>query len=133
MILLYLGLIILGSFISEQNLNKGGQMENNKKNKRNEAQAEGSAGKKEFLPSLDFSSVVLPLYMPALINLGLTVDPVSGEPKENLEMAKRLIDILDLLKDRTKGNLAPEEETFLDSCLQQLKMHYLKKANIIRS
>jgi hypothetical protein len=49
----------------------------------------------------------------------------------NLDLAHRLIDILNLLKDRTKGNLPPDEEKFLDSCLQQLRLAYLQKSKVI--
>jgi len=49
-----------------------------------------------------------------------------------LELAKRLIDILDLLGDRTKGNLESEEDKFLEEVLSQLKMTYLEKANIVK-
>jgi len=52
--------------------------------------------------------------------------------EENLDYARRLIDLLDLLKDRTKGNLQPEEENFLEAVLSQLKMHYLNKTQAIK-
>jgi len=87
--------------------------------------------KKEFLPPLDFSSIVFPFYTQALMKLGILEDP-SHPQEENLELARRLIDILDLLKDRTKGNLHPDEEKFLEGCLQQLKVHYLEKAKVIK-
>lgn len=83
------------------------------------------------LPALDFSSLVLPFYTQALIKLGMVSDPVRKKQEEDLELAKRLIDLLDLLKERTKGNLKPEEETFLTACLQQLKMGYMERAKII--
>jgi len=86
---------------------------------------------KEFLPPLDFSSIVFPFYTQALMKLGVLQDP-SQPQEENLELARRLIDILDLLKDRTKGNLEPDEEKFLEGCLQQLKVHYLEKAKVIK-
>jgi hypothetical protein len=86
----------------------------------------------EFLPPLEFSSVILLLYFPALIQLGLVEDPASGQVRENLGLAKRNIDLLDLLKDRTKGNLAPEEEKFLDGVLDQLKLAYLQKADLVK-
>lgn len=89
-------------------------------------------GEKEFVPPLEFGSIVILLYFPALIQLGLVEDPVSGEHKENLVLAKRNIDLLDLLKDRTKGNLEPEEEKFLDGVLDQLKLAYLKNADIVK-
>jgi hypothetical protein len=90
----------------------------------------GEAG--EFLPPLDFSSIVFPFYTQALVKLGLMEDPVKKATDENLDFAKRLIDLLDLLKERTRGRLQPDEETFLESCLVQLKLSYMNKANIIK-
>ena len=84
----------------------------------------------EFLPPLDFSSIILPFYSQALFKLGLLGDPANAEKEIHLGLARRLIDILDLLKDRTRGNLKPEEERFLESCLQQLRMRYLEKAKV---
>jgi Domain of unknown function (DUF1844) len=91
----------------------------------------GEHSGQEFLPPLDFSSIILPFYSQALLKLGLLGDPVEAEKEISLGLARRLIDILDLLKDRTKGNLKPEEEAFLESCLQQLRLRYLEKAKII--
>ncbi len=93
--------------------------------------APSSEGKR-FLPSLEFGSIVVLLYFPALIHLGLMDDPADGERHEDLALAKRNIDLLDLLKDRTKGNLDGEEEKFLEGVLDQLKMAYLKKADILK-
>lgn len=97
------------------------------------AQAERPDGpfREEFFPPLDFSSIVLPIFTQALLKLGLLGDQEKPEAELNVELARRMIDILDLLKDRTKGNLTPEEERFLESCLQQLKAGYLEKAKII--
>lgn len=88
---------------------------------------------KEYLPQLEFSSLVFPFYTQALIKLGMIEDPVSGQVSGNLELAKRLIDLIDLLKDRTKDNLEPEEEKFLEACLSQLKMGYLKQTNVVKT
>jgi len=92
---------------------------------------ESTEANPEFLPPLDFSSIVFPFYTQALFKLGILEDPVEPKAQGNLELSRRLIDLLDLLKDRTKGNLNPEEEKFLESCLQQLKMHYLEKAKVV--
>jgi hypothetical protein len=91
-----------------------------------------SSEDKRFLPPLEFSSIVILLYFPALIHLGLMDDPGAGERREDLTLAKRNIDLLDLLKDRTKGNLEGEEEKFLEGVLDQLKMAYLKNADILK-
>lgn len=92
----------------------------------------GADKNKEFLPPLDFSSIVYPFYTQALLKLGLLEEPVKAKTGQNLELARRLIDILDLLKERTNGNLKPEEEKFIQTCLQQLKAGYLEKSKIIR-
>jgi hypothetical protein len=93
---------------------------------------DASPDAKAFLPPLEFSSIVILLYFPALVELGLMDDPAAGEPREDLGLAKRNIDLLDLLKDRTKGNLDEEEQKFLEGVLNQLKMAYLKKAEILK-
>jgi hypothetical protein len=86
----------------------------------------------DFLPPLEFGSIVILLYFPALVQLGLVEEPTAGERRENLALAKRNIDLLDLLRDRTKGNLEDEEQKFLDGVLDQLKLAYLKKAEIVK-
>jgi hypothetical protein len=86
----------------------------------------------EIIPPLDFSSLVLPFYTQAVIKLGLAKDPLSKKEEKNLDLAKRLIDLLGLLKERTKGNLKPEEEKFIEACLHQLRTVYMEKAKIIK-
>jgi hypothetical protein len=87
---------------------------------------------KPFLPPLEFHSIVILLYLPALVELGLMDDPAGGEHHEDLDLAKRNIDLLDLLKEKTSGNLDEAEEKFLEDALSQLKMAYLKKADVIK-
>ncbi len=92
----------------------------------------GEAEGPDFLPPLDFGSIVILLYFPALVQLGLVEEPGTEERRENLPLAKRNIDLLDLLRDRTKGNLEDEEQKFLDGVLDQLKLAYLKKAELVK-
>jgi hypothetical protein len=87
----------------------------------------------EFLPTLDFGSIIFPFYTQALVKLGLIEDPLKKSVEEDLPFAKRLIDLLDLLKDRTQGHLHPDEEKFLESCLLQLKFNYMEKAKILKT
>jgi hypothetical protein len=103
-----------------------------KDNKKNQAKKEKAGNTREIIPPLDFSSLILPFYTQAIIKLGMAKDPFTNKEQMNLELVKRLIDLLDLLKERTEGNLKPEEEKFLSACLQQLKMAYMEKANIIK-
>jgi hypothetical protein len=97
------------------------------------AKNQANGENKEYLPALEFSSLVFPFYTQALIKLGMIEDPVSGQTSGNPELAKRLIDLIDFLKDRTKGNLEPDEEKFLEACLSQLKMGYLKQINVVKA
>jgi len=93
---------------------------------------DATQGGEAFLPPLKFSSLVVLLYFPALMQLGLMDDPGSGEHRENLTLARRNIDLLDLLRDKTKGNLEPQEEKFLEDALSQLKLAYLKKTERLK-
>lgn len=108
-------------------------MPQEEKNKKDQKEHEKADETMELLPPLDFSSLVLPFYMQGLIKLGIAKDPTTDKTeKENLELAKRLIELLELLKERTGDNLKPEEEKFLDACLQQLKLAYTDKAKIFK-
>ena len=100
-----------------------------KKEKETEEKTDQQA---EILPPLDFSSIFLPFFTQALIKLGAAEDPVTNKVEEHLELAKRLIDLLDLLKEKTEGNLTSEEENLLKNGLHQLKMIYMEKAKIIK-
>jgi len=102
-----------------------------KKAEKKKTEEKSTEESKEILPPLDFSSIILPFYTQALIKLGLAEDPMSDTKGENLELVKRLIDLLDLLNKRTEGNLEPEEEKLLVACIHQLKIAYMEKAKII--
>jgi Domain of unknown function (DUF1844) len=94
---------------------------------------EEQEGKKEFLPPLEFGSLVLPFFMQALIKLGEVEDPIAKTTSQNLELGKRLVDLLDLLRDRTKGNLEEEEEKFLEACLARLKLAYIERMKVVKT
>ena len=80
------------------------------------------------LPAVDFNSFLLSLSSTAFIHLGELEDPTSGERAVNLEGARQMIDIIDMLREKTKGNLEKQEEQFLTGILYELKMKYAQKA-----
>ena len=86
---------------------------------------------KEILPPLDFSSLVLPFFTQALFKLGQLAQGETTDQEGKLELAKRMIDLLDMLKSRTQGSLKSEEQIFIDQCLHQLRMAYMEQAKII--
>jgi len=54
--------------------------------------------------------------------------PMTGEAGEDLEMARAMISMIEVLRTKTKGNLALDEERTLDEILSQLRMEFTKKA-----
>ncbi len=96
-----------------------------------EKQEEPREEEKEILPPLDFSSIVLPFFTQGLIKLGQLDQGEKTDQEGKLELVKRLIDLLDMLKSRTQGNLKSEEQVFIDQCLHQLRMAYMEQAKII--
>lgn len=116
----------------EASMTKSDKDKKIKKEEKKEKKTETPENQKEVLPPLDFSSLFLPFYTQALFKLGIAEDPVSQKIDENIDLAKRLIDLLNLLKEKTQGNLNTEEETLLNNGLHQLKMMYMEKAKIIK-
>jgi Domain of unknown function (DUF1844) len=79
-------------------------------------------------PRIDFASFVFIYVQTTLIHLGDLEDPVEKKMSENLEAARQTIDVLDMLKEKTKGNLSRQEEQYFDSVLFDLRMRYVEKA-----
>jgi hypothetical protein len=60
--------------------------------------------------------------------LGLIADPRDGKPRKDLPAARRGIDMLSALEERTKGNLSPEEAGMLAGLLTQFRLRYVQEA-----
>lgn len=73
-----------------------------------------------------FENLVRMLGSNAAMVLGAYADPRTGEPMIDPDAAHELIDMLDALHEKTKGNLAPEEDSILLDLLGKLKMTYLE-------
>ena len=73
-----------------------------------------------------FENLVRMIGSNAAMVLGAYGDPRTGEPVIDPEAARELIDMLDALQVKTKGNLAPEEDSMLLDLLGKLKMTYLE-------
>ena len=78
------------------------------------------------LPEVNFSSLIFSLSSSALLHIGEIADPQTGQKRVDLPMAKHSIDIISMLKDKTKGNLDDEEQKFIDSILTDLRLRYVK-------
>lgn len=77
-------------------------------------------------PNRGFESLIRMLGSNAAMVLGAYADPRTGQPVIDPEAAREFIDMLDALHEKTKGNLAPEEDTLLLDLLGKLKMTYLE-------
>jgi len=78
------------------------------------------------LPEINFTSFIFSLSTSALIQLGEVEDPFTQKKSKNLPVAKQTIDLIGMLKEKTKGNLTSDEEKFLDNVLFDLRMRYVK-------
>jgi hypothetical protein len=73
-----------------------------------------------------FENLIRMIGSNAAMVLGAYADPRSGQPVIDPEAARELIDMLDVLHEKTKGHLAEEEESLLLDLLGKLKMTYLE-------
>ncbi len=78
-------------------------------------------------PSVNFTNFVLSLSTSALFHFGDFPEMEGGTPQKNLPAAKQTIDILDMLNEKTKGNLDKNESSLIQGILYELKMRYVKE------
>ncbi|HEX9244018.1 MAG TPA: DUF1844 domain-containing protein [Anaeromyxobacter sp.] len=78
---------------------------------------------------IDFYTFVFSLGSSAFVHLGDAPHPETGAPGEpDLFLAKQTIDILAMLGEKTKGNLTPEEDRFLETLLTDLRIRFFEKS-----
>ena len=65
----------------------------------------------------------------AMQELGKIANPVSGELARDLEKAKQAIDMLEMLYQKTKGNLSEELDKTQEMMLSELRLNYVDEAN----
>lgn len=81
------------------------------------------------LPPIDFISFITDLITTAHLYLQGFRDPETEEVIVNLGLAKRMIDTIEMLEEKTKGNLTAPETNFLANSLYELRMSYVRTAN----
>lgn len=84
----------------------------------------------EVLPEVTFSSFIFSLSTTAMLHFGDFPDPTTKKPTKNLAAAKQTIDMLDMIKNKTRGNLDDNEKELLDGLLYELKMRYVKEKTL---
>ncbi len=86
---------------------------------------EQEQAKKE-LPAADFSGLVSMLTTQAFFALGLIRTEEDKDQPADLQLAKYNIDMLEIIEQKSKGNLSEEEEKLLSGALHQLRMSFVK-------
>jgi Domain of unknown function (DUF1844) len=73
-----------------------------------------------------FNEFLMGIASSAFIYLGLVEHPATGRRQVDMTAAKESIDMLVMLREKTKGNLTRGEEKFFDDLLSDLKMQYVR-------
>ena len=79
---------------------------------------------------ITFERFMASLYMTAMLQLGL-MRQQGGQPQVDIIGARQTIDTLSLISEKTKGNLTPTEENFLQNSLYELRMAYVEVTNAL--
>ncbi len=80
------------------------------------------------LPPPTFPQLVDTFFLQAMISLGKQMNPVTQKYERNLAIAQYQIDILEVLQQKTKGNLTKDEEDHLENVLHTARMAYVDEA-----
>ncbi len=80
----------------------------------------------EPLPEINFSTFVISLSTQVLMHLGEVPNPVDGKTESDIAAAKQIIDIIGMLREKTRGNLDSGEQKLMDDVLFDLRMKYVE-------
>jgi hypothetical protein len=81
------------------------------------------------MPPASFELLLTMLATEALMALGQVPHPVTGQAQTHRSQAKYLIDMLDVLRTKTQGNLTPGEQQLIESLLHQLRLAFVETGN----
>ena len=79
-------------------------------------------------PEVTFTTFMVGLSTQALAALGEISDPLSGARSKDLQAAQQLIDIIGMLREKTRGNLDHDEDGLIEAILFDLRMKYVELA-----
>ena len=77
------------------------------------------------LPPIDFTTLIMSFASAAIVNMGRVPDPMTNTVQKNMAVARQNIDIIELLNDKTKGNLSADEERLMEQVLYELRMSFI--------
>lgn len=76
-------------------------------------------------PEVTFSAFIMSLASSALVGLGEVPDPGTGKTSRDLVLARHNIDLLEMLRQKTKSGINPDESSLLESLLCELRLKYV--------
>ena len=65
----------------------------------------------------------------AMQSMGKLKNPFTDKIERDLAQAKQSIDMIEMLKDKTKGNISPEVSGILDGFLTELRLNFVDESN----
>jgi hypothetical protein len=74
-----------------------------------------------------FMGLILMFHAAAMQHLGKTKNPLTEKIERNLDQAQFIIDTLDVIQKKTKGNLTDEESRFLTNAVKELRLNYVEE------
>lgn len=108
---------------------KEAKQEETKQDEAQEAKQEETPKQKIELPPVNFTNFVNDLASAAFGYLGGFRNPETGTPIVSLELAKHHIDTIEMLQEKTRGNLTAPEGNFLENILYNLRMSYVRMSS----
>ena len=103
-----------------------GESHTKEQGKKEEVKKEEDPRQKIPLPEINFINFIFSLSTSALIQLGEIQDPLTQKQVKDLPLAKQTIDLIGMLREKTKGNLTPDEEKLIETVLYDLRIRYVK-------
>ncbi len=105
---------------------KPGEKKTKEKAGESKPKTEEAAGQDStVLPEINFSTFILSLSTSTLMHLGELPNPETNQMEKNLPLAKQTIDLIDMLKKKTEGNLDQDEDQLITNLLYDLKLKYV--------
>ena len=102
--------------------------EENEAGERGFTMSEGApGGSQDQMPKIDFSTFAISLGTSALYHMGVVGEAEQAAPPEkNVPLARQTIDTLEMLAEKTRGNLGAQEEKLMEALLYELRMRFVE-------
>jgi len=88
---------------------------------------EAAGGDATRMPPATFEFLIHTLFTQALMAFGRIPNPITNKALKNVATARHFIDTLDMLEEKTRGNLAPDERKLLEEIQHQLRLLYVEE------